>query len=271
MKELTVKKINEMSYTDFVATINQWNVLPGAFSTLSKWAVYSNLNDKSRVIEVACTTGFKLRELSVLTKCSGVSFDISQKSVEVAKKNKEEMLPNANIEYYHADGYTFQPNEKFTHVILGAGLGFFPDPEKMLDRCISWLHDGGMILASPFYITKPIPKELLERGKQAFGITPTQISYKEIMRSYKHLEIIFEERNTIELETDEELAFYCNSTIEKATEKLKIDDPKIRQALYDRLHFIKQTSNLLRPYQGYTVLVLRYRKSVYPNRFVELF
>jgi hypothetical protein len=41
--------------------------------------------------------------------------------------------------------------------------------------------------------------------------------------------------------------------------------------MYDRLYEIKKMSNDLRPYQMYSVLVLRYRKAVYPNRFVELF
>ena len=32
-----------LSYPDFVGFINQWNVLPGAYTTLSKWIAFSRI------------------------------------------------------------------------------------------------------------------------------------------------------------------------------------------------------------------------------------
>ncbi len=63
-QEITPEFIKQLSYTDFVGFINQWNVLPGSYSTLSKWAIYSRMNKNSRLLEVACTTGFSSRELA---------------------------------------------------------------------------------------------------------------------------------------------------------------------------------------------------------------
>ena len=116
-----------------------------------------------------------------------------------------------------------------------------------------------------------MPDNLIERAQKIFQITPTSVPYKEIMKLYNKLEIIFEERNNLVQETEEELNYYCKSTIGRTCEMLKIDDADIYKAMYERLYDVKKMSNDLRPYQMYSILVLRYRKSTYPNRFVELF
>lgn len=270
-KKLTVEEIMGLSYTDFVGYINQWNVLPGAYSTLTKWKTFSNLNSKSHLLEVACTTGFSSRELSRMSRCSGVGIDISGASVEAAKANIVEYAPQADIKYFHQDAYSYQPEQKFSHIVLGASLKFFPDPEKMLGLCVNWLEDGGYVLASPFYVNSEISSSLVKEFEKVFNITPTQVSYKEIMRTYRSLEILFEERNILIPETEEELQYYCTSTVDRVCQTQNIVDEKIKEVLHQRLYEIKRMSNILRTYQGYTVLVLRYEKDIYPNRFVELF
>ena len=270
-EKITQDFIQKLSYTDFVGFVNQWNVLPGSYSTLSKYAIYSRMNKNSHLLEVACTTGFSSRELAVLTGCNGEGFDISKSSIEMANYNKERYSPNIDFLYKVADGYSYKSRRKFTHIAVGASLQFFPDPEKMFNRCIAMLKDGGYILAAPFYITRPIPNHLISRAQKVFGITPTTISYKEIMQLYSKLEIIYEDRNELVCETKEELNHYCKSTIDRVCKIRNINDREIYDAMYKRLFDTKKMSNDLRPYQRYSVLILRYRKSVYPNRFVELF
>src|SRR3990167_2372137 len=148
-QKITPEFIKQLSYIDFVGFVNQWNVLPGAHSTLSKWVVYSKIDKNSHLLEVACTTGFSSRELALFSDCSGEGFDLSERSIKMAIYNKKQYAPNINFSYSVADGYRYKFDKLFTHIIVGASLGFFPDPAKMLDRCISMLEDGGYILASP--------------------------------------------------------------------------------------------------------------------------
>ncbi|MBU0530979.1 MAG: class I SAM-dependent methyltransferase [Candidatus Uhrbacteria bacterium] len=271
INEVTKDYIKNLSYTDFVGFVNQWNVLPGSYVTLSKWAVFSKLDAQSKLLEVACTTGFSSRELAMMTGCSGEGFDLSEKSVAMAKYNQQQYAPEIDFTYQAIDGYKYEPNTFFSHILVGASLGFFPDPQAMLDKCISMLKDGGFILASPFYVTSTIPDDLIKRAQKVFEITPTSIPYKEIMKLYNKLEIIFEERNDLVQETDAEINCYCKSTIDRACAMRGIADQGVYQAMYDRLFEVKKMSNDLRPHQMYSVLVLRYRRAVYPNRFVELF
>lgn len=267
----STKEINEMSYTDFVGFINQWNVLPGAHTTLSKWAIFSKMNKSSNILEIACSTGFSSRELGILTRCKGKAFDISKSSVKAAIYNKRAYAPNIKISYSVKDGYQFKSAQKFSHIVIGAALKFFPEPERMLKKCISLLKEEGIILASPFYIKSKIPKKLILEFKKVFGIQPTIESYKEIMKIYRNLEILFEERNSLIKETEEEISHYCHSTIKRACRLRNISDKNLYNTMFQRLYKIKIMSNKLRPYQGYTVLVLRYRSKVYPNRYIELF
>ena len=268
---MNIKQINDMSYPDFVGYINQWNVLPGAYVTLSKWATFSRMNEKSRILQFACTTGFQSRELAILTGCSGKAFDLSEQAVEMAVYNRDHYAPNAKIDYFVADGTKLSLDEKFSHVVIGAGYQFFKNPHKAISKTVEFIEDGGYLLASPFYIKESIPNDLIEEFKSVFGIKPTTAGYKDIMSMFHNLEIIYEDRNDLYPETEEELQYYCKCTTDRACEIRNLNDAAVRQAIYDRLYQIKKMSNKLRPYQCYCTLVLRYRKSVYPNRFVELF
>ncbi len=261
-----------MSYTDFVGFVNQWNVLPGAYTTLSKWRVFAQINAGSRVLEIASTSGFSLREISLMSGCSGLGLDISASSINAANHNKEVYAPDAQIQYIVANGDTYENTEEFSHVIAGAALKFFPNPEITVQRITErYLLEGGYLLVCPFYAVKEIPEELIERARNIFGITITTTGYKETMSLYKNFEIVYEDRSSIIEETIDELTHYCNSTIERACAVRDIEDAEVKKAMFKRLMEIRVMSNVLRPYQNYSTLVLRYRKAVYPNRYVELF
>ncbi len=270
----TVSKedIEQMSYTDFIGFINQWNVPPGAYSTLSEWRVFSNINKNSTVLEIACTSGFSVRELTRATQAAGTGIDLSAASIEAAKLNQNMRGGDKAVNYIAGDANQFLPEQKFTHVIIGAALKFFPEPEKTMSRIMSgFLVDGGMVLACPFYVPNPIPQSLIEKARNVFGITVTNEPYKDVMRFYKGLDVMYERHPELRQETVEELKHYCESTVTRACKARQISNAGIQQAMFDRLMTIKSMSNELRPYQRYVVLVLRYNADTYPNRFVELF
>jgi ubiquinone/menaquinone biosynthesis C-methylase UbiE len=260
-----------MSYPDFVGFVNQWNVLPGAYVTINKWAIFGAMTRDSSVLQVACTTGFQSRELSGLTGCRVRAFDISSVAIEMARYNLARYATNANVEYECADCYTFTTEERFTHLMVGAGLRFLPDPIKALGRCITFLAPKAYILASPFWVTAPVPVKIISKAQSIFGITPTIEGYKTVMRLFKDFEIFYEDKNIPVQESETELEEYCSATIERACRIRQIADLSVRKVMYRRLLAIRRMSNELRPYQAYSTLVLRYRQETYPARYVELF
>lgn len=164
--------LEELNYPDFVGAINQTNVLPGAYDTLSRWINYGNINKNSHILQIACTTGFQSREISYNTGCSGDAVDLSEIAVNRAKQNQIELLGENRINYITSDANDYLDSVpfKYTHILFGAGLGFFPEPQKTFQKAIEHLEEGGYILASPFYAVKPVPPEIINEGREVFGI-----------------------------------------------------------------------------------------------------
>ena len=221
-------------------------------------------------MEIACTTGFSLREIARLTGCSGLGIDISKASVDSANKSKLESLPNANITFEHIDANIFTPKHKYTHIIVGAAIRFFPDPQSIMKHLLTLLVDNGYILSTEFYAINDIPYSVIQKAKNVFNIIPTAVPYKEVMSIYKGLDIMYEDRNELVLETDDELNHYCDSTTRRFCDNNNLGEDYYK-VIFGRLKEIKQLSNELRKYQMYNVLVSRYCKNTYPNRYVELF
>ncbi len=267
----TPADVRNASYTDFVAMVNQTNVPPGSYVTLSAWAAFGRIDASSSVLEVACTTGFSSRELARLTGCSAVGFDLSDDSVRIARYNHQDCDPGLRLEYFTADGTTAEPKGPFTHVVLGAALGFFPEPADMARRLSGFLTDGGLLLASPFWADRPLPPEVETVRREVFGITSPMETYKEAMALYRGFDVMYESRHEPVQETDEEIAHYCASTVDRACAQSGIWDAEVRRAMVERLTEVRQASNLLRRHLNYSVLVLRHDAATYPARYVELF
>jgi SAM-dependent methyltransferase len=268
---LSKNDIEKMSYTDFVGLINQWNVPPGSYDTLNRWCLYSNLSSKSELLEIACTTGFSSRELSIISGCSSLGIDISESSIKSAKNSANKIAESGLLAYEVADAVSYKSDKIFTHIVIGASLGFFNEPQELLNNIKLIMKDNGYLLASPFYVTKEIPQSLIEKAKNIFDITITTQGYKDIMSMYKDFEIHYSEKKTIDKETDDELHHYCSSVINSFKENNPRLSEDIYKACYDRLMDIKIMSNELRPFQNYVVLVLRHVKDRDTKRFIELF
>jgi|CXWL01.1.fsa_nt_gi SAM-dependent methyltransferase len=273
-KDITPELIESLSYPDFVGLINQWNTLPGAYVTLSKLANFSRMTNQSYILEVGCSTGFSSRELAVMTGCSGVGFDRSENSIRRANLNKKHYAPQINIDYSVADGYSFNTKEKFTHIIVGGNLAFFPDPELMMNRCLKMLKDGGCVLATPYYMVAKMPEDLIIKVHTTLGIPLTSFSnfsYKDVLKLFGKLEVIYEDQNELHQETDEEIKFYCKSVIGQTCKIYAIENDQIYDVMFRRLFEVRKLINETRLYQKYCVLVLRYRGVIYPHRYVPLY
>lgn len=269
--ELSPINIKTLSYTSFVGLVNQWNVPPGAYNTLSKWRVFGDITTDSNVLEIACTTGFSSRELALATGCKATGIDISADSVEAAKLNQKLYAPKASLSYRTMDATKFDSGEKYSHIILGAALRFFPNPDLALKHFLSLLTPGGSILSCEFYVDNTIPEELVEKARLVFDITVTQQDYKTVMKPYEGLTLLYEDRCIPELETKQELHYYCDSTIEAFARRNPAFATDTLQAMNDRLYDIKKMSNDLRPYQRYNVLIHKRDERIFPHRYTELF
>lgn len=269
---IKIEDLKKMPYTEFISFAHQWNIPPGSFVTLNEWAIFSRINKVSRILEIASTTGFSSREIARITGCSAVGIDICSSSVERAQFNHQLYAKNLDLEYICMDACDYKSEKKFTHIILGAALGFFENPEKMINNLKELLEDDGMILVSPYYLKgDKLPKDLIEKTKKVIEINPTNFDYYEAIKPYENFEVLYENRKEIIPETEEQMEKYSRDTINTACKFHNITDEEIIEYMYQRMYEIKNICNELHKYFGYSVIVLRYRKNIYPNRYVELF
>ncbi len=273
MNNLTKEEIKKLNYTEFLSLVDQWNVPPGSISTINEWAVFGHVNKDSRVLEIACSTGFSGRELSKFTGCSVYGIDICANSIIKARSAAEYYAPNCNLTYEQVDLYNFDTDKKFTHIIIGAAIQFFKDKEKFIEIISNLLEDGGLILASPYYLKdNPLPEELIKESENVIEITPTNFGYETAMNFYKNFEIIYQSRKDIIIETKCQMEKYAYDTVRRSCELSNITcNQEAFNYLYQRLYEIKNICNRIHSYHSYSVLVLRFTKKIYPNRFVELF
>lgn len=269
--QLIRDKIEDLSYTEFVGLVNQWNVPPGAFDTISKWCLFGEVDEDSTVLEAACTTGFSSREIAVRTGAEALGFDLCESSVAAARHNAARYAGTARLTYHAADVMQFEPKRSFSHVVTGAALRFFPEPGPALRRMTGWLEPNGALLSCEFYAIEPVPDSLLSEAYEVFGIKVTQQPYKEVMALYRDLALVYEERNRPEPETASELEHYCDSLVARFSEDNPEAEGDALEAVRRRLLTIKDVSNRLRPYQGYNVLVHKRDPRFYPRRYTELF
>ncbi|MBR7825807.1 class I SAM-dependent methyltransferase [Actinospica sp. MGRD01-02] len=259
------------SYPDFVAMINQTNVMPGAFATINDWALHARMSANSTLLDVACTTGFTSRELARITGCRALGFDLSANAIALARYNHLQSGRATDVEYVQADGMDFAPGRSFSHIAVGAALGFFPDPPGMARRLVDLLEDGGHILAAPFWCDYELPEEVQTLRRDIFGITSPMETRADALDLFRGLDVIYQADHTLTPETDEQVAHYCYSTIERVCHDAEIRDPRVKEAMTERLKSVKNATNRLRAHQRYSVFVLRYDATTYPHRYVELF
>lgn len=265
------KTILKMSYTEFVAYVDQWNVPPGSLDTINQWAVFGHVDESSKILEVACTTGLSSREIARITGCASKGIDICPYSVDAAQYNAARYGKGMNLDYECADAAEYETDEKFTHVIIGAGLGFFKEPRKMLDRIPRFFNRSGYLLASPYYSCGEMPEKVKEDCKKIIGITPTTMNYDVMRNAYANYEIAYEKRCSIVIETEEQMKKYAYDTVKRGCEIRGISSEEVFDCMYNRLYSIKKVSNEMHKYQAYSVMVFRYIKDIYPNKFLELF
>jgi ubiquinone/menaquinone biosynthesis C-methylase UbiE len=152
--------INEMSYADFLAFIKYENTPPGSIGTISKWIRKGKLSKNSKLLEIACNTGFSSRAINNYLGCEIHGFDISEKAISEARNLVNKLKNNIHFSVGDAHDMPYE-NSIFTHIIAGCTFGFFDDMRKVLEECYRVLKPGGIICVSNFYYHRNPPDSLV--------------------------------------------------------------------------------------------------------------
>lgn len=152
MKDLgniSVQRINNLSYTDFIALIRETNRCPGGKDTVRRVVQNSFVNRGSRVLEVGSNTGFTSLEVAHLVKCRVDGIDISENCVLEAKnklcEDTEEIKKLVNFQVGSAYEIPFD-NDTFDLLIGGGATSFMDKKKKAVSEYVRVVKPWGLFL-----------------------------------------------------------------------------------------------------------------------------
>ena len=129
------------------------------------------MSKESKVLEIACSTGFNLRHCILKTKAIGIGIDISKTAIDCAQEITEKSGIDDRIQFKVGNAECLKVDSKsFTHVISGMSFAFIEKKDKALKEVARLLLPGGYLLtATPYYKKKP-STELLHQIEKVFNI-----------------------------------------------------------------------------------------------------
>ncbi|WP_405364536.1 methyltransferase domain-containing protein [Kitasatospora sp. NBC_00039] len=165
-----VSAVLNKPYPDFVAFLGQHNTPPGAFRTIDEWVRLASVERDSRILDLACTTGYSGRNAHELTGAAVHGIDISADAVEQARVYA---AGNRRLTYEVADAAELPlPDDHFSHVLGGCNFGFIQERDRALDEVHRVLQPGGLLCTATFYYRQRPPESLLDQVAHAIGVRP---------------------------------------------------------------------------------------------------
>lgn len=251
--------VRTMSYPDFVAFVGQRNTPPGATVTLDAWIRGADITARSRVLDVACSTGFSSRVAALATGCRAKGFDISRPAVRVARREAAAAKLSSRVDYFVGDvsELAFAPGQ-FTHALAGCCFGFFTDRERALDQVANVLAPRGYLCAANFYMTRRPPASLRAEVERAVGFSPAPVV------GWNRWRRLFERRFELHALGHRDLAVVGEDELERAVRESVIEGCRRRRvpaalhaACVDRMVKTRRVLNRMRAYQAHSVEIWR--------------
>ncbi len=196
---LSAADIQTMSYPDFIGAMGLENTTLGGGFSVDYWISKSKMHKYSKVLEIACSTGFNLRKCTGKVQACGVGIDKSKLSVQCAIKKSMEEKTDRRIQFQVGDVEKLPfPLNYFNHVIAGMGFAFIDQKYKVLEEVCRVLKPQGYLLTvTSVYKTKP-EKAFLKKIKNTFDLKlPDGWGYREWHRFFSTFFILKDEMSLV--------------------------------------------------------------------------
>jgi len=167
--ELTAKKIKELGYSEYVGLVRETNRPSGGIKTVQKVCVNAFINEKTKVLEIGCNTGFTSMNISQLTGASVVGIDLVKESLKAANEKVQGYgVKNVTFEEASATSLPYE-DESFDVVWLSNVLSFINEKELALKECIRVLKKDGFLAFVPIYYQTIPPQDIVDEVSEAIN------------------------------------------------------------------------------------------------------
>jgi SAM-dependent methyltransferase len=247
-----------MSYPDFVAFIGQRNTPPGSLSTLESWVAGSAITATSRVLDVACSTGFSSRVATLATGCRARGFDVSWRAVREARREARLARVSSRLDYFVGDVTKIAlRSHQFTHALAGCCFGFFSDRERALDEVVRVIVPGGYLCTANFYMTGKPSRTLLREVEREVGFAPKPAGW-ERWRVLFERKLALEgiEHRQLPVLSDEQLVETVRASVLAGCRRRRVP-VALHEACVDRMTCTRRVLNRMRAHQAHSIEIWR--------------
>ena len=163
------KNIKELNYSEYVGLVCETNRPSGGIRTVQKVCTNAFINNKTKVLEIGCNTGFTSINITQLTGASVLGIDLTEESLKAAnKKIKKYGIENIIFEKASATSLPYK-DESFDVVWLSNVLSFIDEKELALKECIRVLKKGGFLAFVPIYYQATPPQNIVDKVSEAIN------------------------------------------------------------------------------------------------------
>lgn len=247
---------DNMSYPDFVALMRQENTPPGGGKTVDEWVEQAKITCGSRVLDLACSTGFSSRRIAKSFAIDGVGIDISDMAISVAQEQFGESIHRGRLSFKVMDATNLSDMQGFTHTLGGCNFAFIQQRDLALDQVYkSMTYDGRLCTANFHYTTIP-PEDLVDDVESVLGWRPNTAWDYDYWIGFFSRNFGLEYSRLVDLQALDECDLRELIERQFMTDELTSRYSKYElSAMKDRYLTIRSTLNEHRKYQGYSVQV----------------
>ncbi len=147
---LSIEQIQQLPNVPIeYAHFKEWQIRK---KNISRFKTYLNQKAKGlRILDVGCGNGFFTNMMAEGNKVVGVDVNL------IELKQAAAAFKNSSVNWYYIDIINETlPEASFDIITFCASFQYFPDPEKLLNKCLQLLNSNGEIhiIDSPFYTEK---------------------------------------------------------------------------------------------------------------------
>ena len=255
---LPLSQIKNMPYADFVGLMGQHNTPPGASKTIERWIRLGKISNDSKVLDLACNTGFSSRSVVKAVGCEAKGIDVSKPSIEMAGMLAVNDGIASRVEYAVGDASLIPfMDRQFSHILAGTTFGFIQNRHQALKECWRVLSNEGLLCIATFYYDRTPPEKILDRVASAVGFRPSGDW------DYDWWRIFFETQFTLVEEEDDVLSVLQEDEVTESVRRfiystslpLKETSEEIKQGCFEKLRDIRLVLNEHRQYQRFNVSI----------------
>lgn len=256
-KNIIVREIEAMSYVSFIAFLGAENRPPGGKESIRIVAHNTFLNEKSKVLDVGCNTGFCTFEIAYLSKSHVVGLDIDPEMISAAngRLDNEPLHLAKRITFRVGDAMRLPfEDDSFDLVLCGGSTAFIENKPLAIQEYKRVCREHGFISDINYFYREIPPRGLLERLNSLMGINiePWGIEYWINLYESVGLERYYIGVGSSGFGTEEEVRQYCRYLAERE----KLGKP-LEEAIFRRLLDTVGLFNENHKYLSYGIFIYR--------------